>query len=284
MSHSIRVMQQADLPVTDSLLQQSYGNPQSFLPRLERHLALEPEGWLVAESDGVILGCGGATTMGSAAYIGLVGVSPGAQRQGIATSLMHALIVWCHARGCVTLLLDASDAGQSLYLGLDFEIDDLVGLWRSPHDSFPHPAMPNGITLHPYDPHNLAEILAFDARGFGAPRDRIVTSFLADDPAQVTLARDPAGTLCGYLALQSAIHLAGPWLAATPEAAIALFASLPPDPALTIMLPMANVTGVALLRDAGFTCARTLAHMRLGPPLDPVRRQYVFGQINFAFG
>jgi GNAT superfamily N-acetyltransferase len=287
MDGHLRLMNDADLPVVDRLLRLAYRNESDFTSRLRRHLALQPDGWLVVERDGALIGAGGATIMGEVGYVGLVGVDPTCQRQGIGVALMRELIAWSQERGCSTILLDASDAGKPLYLQLGFVIEDTVSVWRA-HDSAPLPVpIPDSAVVQPFQESDLRDIIAFDAQGYGAPRDRIIEAFIRDDPTLVNVARDRAGALQGYLIIQTESHTAGPWLATTPEAARVLFLYSLAHHGSRIegtMTPGANHHAAEILRSQGFAPVRALAHMRLGAPLPPSRRQMVYGQINLALG
>lgn len=283
----LRAMRDGDMKPADTVLRLAYHNDLDYTSRLRRQLALQPDGWRVMEDGGALVGCGGATVMGAVGYIGLVGVDPARQRQGLATTLMHTLIDWLHTQGCATILLDASDAGKPLYLRLGFTVDDGVSLWRAGAT----PSLPDSpaeaITVRALRDDDLREVIAFDAQGYGAPRDRVIEAYIRDHPAVALVARDEAGALRGYLAVQAATGAAGPWLASTPDAARALLrVALARDGAAieTVQAPDANYDAATLLQSAGFTPFRMLAHMRLGPPLTPARRQTVYGQISLALG
>ncbi len=292
MAQTIRVMTEADFPAVDYLLQVAYASSRTYVGRLRRQLALQPDGWLIAERDGAMVGVGGITAMGSVGYIGLVGTAPAAQRQGIATALMRALMAVGEGAGCTCLLLDASNAGKPLYERLGFETVDTVTVWRREADSSTGLsgdkfADEQGIALLPYTQESVAQVAAFDASGYGAGRERVVASFLADDPALVRLARDTAGVIQGYLILQADGDAIGPWLATSPSAARALLAwalSFAGAHTLITQTPGANQDGAELLTDAGFTPIRSLTHMRRGAPLSPTRRQIVYSQANLALG
>jgi ribosomal protein S18 acetylase RimI-like enzyme len=285
--NQLRLMRDADLPAVDRLLRLAYRNENDFTGRLRRHLALQPDGWLVAESGGALVGAGGATIMGTAGYIGLVGVDPACQRRGIALTLMRSLIAWLRERGCSTILLDASDAGKPLYLRLGFLIGDTVSVWRRQERLTLPPLPREAVAIRPYQERDLPEIIALDAHGYGAPRDRVIEAFITDDPGLASVARGRDGALQGYLIVQPEFHELGPWLAATPDAARALFVdAIARHGALieSVIAPDANHHAAEILRSSGFAPTRTLAHMRLGAPLPSSRRQTIYGQINLALG
>lgn len=287
MSIELRTMRASDLAAVNALLRAAYRNPNDFTARLRRHLALDPDGWLVAEHDGELAGCGGLAVMGSVGYIGLVGVDPALQRQGAATALMRALIALARERGCGAILLDASDMGKPLYLGMGFVIEDQVTIWRRAAEAPLPLVFTPPLTIQPFQPGDLGAISAFDAACYGAPRDRAIAAYVDDAPEMVSLTRDEVGAITGYLAIQPEPRIAGPWAATDPAAARALLLdALARHPVAieSVMAPDANAHAAAILREAGFAPARSLAHMRLGEPLSPSRRQTIYGQISLALG
>jgi ribosomal protein S18 acetylase RimI-like enzyme len=289
MSEHTRVMRLDDLTTVNGLLRRAYNNPlNDYTSRLLRHLELQPDGWLVMEREEIIIACGGGTAMGTAGYIGLVGVDPTLQRQGVGVALMCELIALLAAQGCATILLDASDMGKPLYLKLSFVIDDTISIWHTDAaQPLPAAAAPGGVSVTPYQPNDLAAVIACDTIGFGAPRDRIVTAFLNDTSETSYVARDASGAVVGYLALDPVDGFIGPWLTTSVDAGEALLRhTLAKHGAHVkrVMTPDANHAAARLLRAAGFAPVRTLAHMRLGPALNLARRQSVYGQINLALG
>src|SRR5262245_3409659 len=112
---TIRILSGEDVDIADAIMIPAYGVPRSRKRDLRRYLALQPDGWLLALLDGEPAGMGGAIDYGPFAYIGLMAVLPALQRRGIASAIMEQLLAWIAARGCPTVLLDASPAGERLY-------------------------------------------------------------------------------------------------------------------------------------------------------------------------
>jgi predicted N-acetyltransferase YhbS len=279
-----RTMRVADVETVDLLLMESYGNKTSFRPRLERHLRLEPEGWLVAEEAGRVVGTGGLTVMGRTGWIGLVGVDPAAQRRGIASLLTRRLLELADERGCARVLLDASPSGKPVYDKLGFVAEDEVAVWQRAGGA----ARLEGAGSIAIEAGASAreELLALDRQVFGDDRARVVASFIADDPAAVLVARGPAGDLRGYAIAQGS-GMIGPWVALDTVAARALLVEVLERRgalALSVCLPAVNDAGASLLEEAGFARARSLTHMRRGDALEVARRRRIFGQANLAFG
>ncbi len=101
-------------------------------PRTERHFAEQmAEGamaWFVAEEDGHIVGTAAAflssgrsnVLLDVTATLAGIYVVPGYRRRGIAREVTLAAMAWCKERGCVSIRLQASEAGRPLYESLGF--------------------------------------------------------------------------------------------------------------------------------------------------------------------
>ena len=286
MELSLQTLTEPEVPIVDSLLRAAYRRDQPYTERLRQHLAWEPEGWKVVRADGAIVACGGSTVMGTVAYIGLVGVEPSWQRRGVASYLMDRLLDWSSSRGCTTVLLDASDAGQPLYRQLGFAVEDSVGVWTAAPPSLPEDPVRYTRAVQVASSSDLASVADADARWTNMPRQRIVKALAAEQPGSVLLARTSAGDLEGYLVLQPTVI--GPWLATSAEAAEVLLhqgLTLARDlNAMTVFAPSSNRAATDILPRYGFVCSRSLAHMRLGIPLAADRRRWIYGQISLALG
>src|SRR5215210_6941100 len=109
MTISVRSITEADLDAADVVLEAAYGpSGGRRKERMRRYLSLQPDGWLLALLDDVVVGTVGAMDYGPFAYIGLMAVHPSAQRQGIGLMLMQRLLAWLDARRCPFSLLDAT--------------------------------------------------------------------------------------------------------------------------------------------------------------------------------
>jgi hypothetical protein len=229
----------------------------------------------------------------------------------VATALMRDLLAWLDARGCSVALLDASNAGAELYPQLGFVSDDTVAVWLledeaararpliaaekgggqpfSPSDPEARGGQRDDgagqVTIRALTAADLDEVCAFDAPRFGADRRPLLALALTVWPERAFVARDAAGGVVGFLVAQE-LNL-GPWMASTPVAARALLGAalpLPFEGPPQVRAPAANDAAAMLLKEAGFTVARTLQHMRRGglPLLE--RRRTLYGQASFALG
>lgn len=101
--------------------------------RLEQHFAEQMAAgtmaWFVAEDEGHVVGTAGAFLSAGrsnilrdiTATLAGIYVVPGHRRRGIARELTQQAIVWCKERGCVSVRLQASQAGRPLYESLGFK-------------------------------------------------------------------------------------------------------------------------------------------------------------------
>jgi GNAT superfamily N-acetyltransferase len=281
---TIRRLGLADLDAADAVLMVAFG-ARSRKTELAMYTALQPDGWLLAERDSVVVGVGGAVDYGPFAYVGLVGVHPSAQRQGIGMALMEPLLAWLDGRGCPVVLLDASDAGAPLYLRLGFVEDDQTAVYRLERLEPFTPGESAGVEVRPFTPFELLAVAAFDAPRFGAARMDVFTAFLDRYPARSFVACDASGAVTGYLIAQATTL--GPWSTATPAVAAALLAHalmLPFDAPPGVMVSVFNRDAAALLERSGFALRGTRHHMRRGGEPLLHRRALIYGQASLAIG
>jgi hypothetical protein len=265
-------------------------------------LALEPEGWIVAEADGdegvEPAGMGGLVVMGKTGYIGLVATSLALQHRGVATLVMRRLLDIAASRACERVLLDASEAGRPLYEKLGFVPEDGIGHWLREArendgavESMAGPGVSSvakeGLSA-PFAPGAPpSDILRLDLACWGDNRDRVLAAYISDDPAAAFIARDSKGEARGYAILQREAAILGPLAALDVASASALLEealAAAGASRLTAYIPEANLEAARLFEAEGFARARTLTHMRLGSALDPRRRRLVYAQVNFALG
>ena len=108
---TIRRITERDLASAGAVLNGAFRSDHSWDDELARYLALQPEGWLLAEREGVPAGTAGALDYGPFAHIGLVAVRPDLQRSGVGLALMERLLAWLDARGCPATVHPARGQG-----------------------------------------------------------------------------------------------------------------------------------------------------------------------------
>ena len=232
----------------------------------------------VAEVDGAIAGCGGATIFPGAAATGWVHsivVHPERQRLGLGAALTEAAIAWLRARDAATVLLLATAAGRPVYDRLGFTPGARYGAF-----GWPKTTTASGDALAPrrLRPGDVPTVLALDPAATGEDRSRFLESLAAT--GWVVVRR---GEVAGF-------HLPCPWgggptIAADADAGLAvlrLSAALnAAAPARPLGVPEENTAATRYLTDAGITTERYVTRMWLGAP-PAWRPEMVFGVFNFA--
>lgn len=280
---NIRNLTTADIAKIDSVLMAAFGRTSSFQSQLQLCLGLQPDGWLIAESAGTPVGIVGAVDYGAFAYIGLMAVHPAFQGRGIGLMLMQRLLAWLEERGCASAMLDATEAGASLYAKLGF-VEEEKSLVFQRTAIAPLHLNPSSC-VNALQPSDLAALAAFDTPIFGANRQPVFAAFLRKFPGRAFVVRDQAGQIVGYLFAQS--QNLGPWAANTLEAASSLIAAvwqLPFDSLPGVLVPGGNLTARELLLRYGFKEKRRLSHMRRGGSGALGCRTLLYGMANFALG
>ncbi len=226
---------------------------------------------LLARRAGKLAGYVAAHDYGSVAYVGPMAVTASARRQGIGSALLSSLLATLDARGCATILLDATTAGAALYATLGFVTADETGIFRRDGDRI------ESVDGSAIESDALRSAITFDAAILGCDRSLTLRELASERGARLVV--DPAG----YLLTRRGI--VGPWLATSAAAAARLFARArqPTSQLALAYVPRSNVAAVDIATGAGFVLDRTLLHMRRGAP-SPMRRDAIFGQASLALG
>lgn len=281
MSLQIRHLTSADLALAADLLDATYGLAAGRMMLLERYLRLQPDGWLLAIKDTTPAGMVGAVRYDHVAYVGMMAVPPAWQRQGIGLTMMERLLAELEVHGCTTALLDATDAGVPLYQRVGFVDRGPTYLFQAANHA-PKPDPDPRVRL--FQPADLPALIALDARSFGAPRDRVLSTLLAAYADRTWILPDSSGQLAGYVIAQE--QTIGPWAArssADAEALITTALSLPyfdqPRSIVAAASPAA-----ALLAQRGFQLQQAVRHMGRGPVDRGQTSSELYGQASFVLG
>jgi ribosomal protein S18 acetylase RimI-like enzyme len=159
-----------------------------------RYLAgVDPLGGLVAEEDGEIVGVAWVHVRGPVTTIGPLAVHPQARGRGVGRRLL-ARAVEAAGGGQVRLVHESFNAvALGLYLRAGFRVvAPLVELVCAPGAVETAAAR---VRLRPAEARDRAELVARDARAFGAPRPQSLEPYLRR--GRVLLAEDERG-LAGY--------------------------------------------------------------------------------------
>jgi GNAT superfamily N-acetyltransferase len=276
---TLRPLTPADLTAADTILNAAYRWHGEWA-ELRMYLALQPTGWLLAEHEQQPIGLAGALNYGPLAYIGLVGVLPSWQRQGVGRRLMNALLAHLDAAGCPTAVLDATPAGMRLYSECGFVEDEQTETYAQ-NFCVLSPPTPHEVTH--WQPTDLEEIIAFDTPIFGAERRTVLARLFAEYADRAFVVRRNQ-IIEGYLIAR--YDQLGPWVAINPQATEGLLHAamhLPFAGPPRVQVPGANRTTIQLLEEYGFVHQRTLHHMRRGRPANR-QRTWQAGLTSLAIG
>ncbi len=269
--HSLRHMTPADIPAAAALLQ-SVGWPHGDRD-WQRLLDWSPDGcFVIEEPDHRIVGVVSTTSYGvDLAWIGMMVIAPDRQRHGLGGELMRAAIDHLIAGGVQRIMLDASEAGRSLYKKLGFQDVYKVERWEGRASTY---LGPRARPLQPED--DISAVLELDTTLFGVPRPHILTRLIDEFPDLAWIDTN-RGELEGYLLghrLTNTIHL-GPWMSwSTASAGRLLRVALEQlqGQHVTLNIPDSNGRSMLIASDHNLTRVRHCMRMiyRDG---EPIKRQ-----------
>jgi predicted N-acetyltransferase YhbS len=234
---------------------------------------------LVAERGGEVVAAALGLRFATSGWIGGVGVTPDARRQGIASRLTTAVSELLTSSGARTLFLHATPRGRLVYerLGFSEEADYAFLEHHGPRDRDATTLDAGGV--RPLEDSDFDDVLALDRQATGEDR----RSALGAAWPSGGLAHGGGGRLAGF-------HLRSQWggaatVAIDPRAGRALLraAECLDPPSSRIALPFANATARAIAHELGYTETRRTTRMRLGPAIG-WRPETVFGVFNLYWG
>jgi GNAT superfamily N-acetyltransferase len=160
----------------------------------ERFLALEPPAAGVAIRSGTVVGTVATVPYGAQfGWIGMVLVDPGAQGQGLGTSLVkYALGA---LRDVAAVRLDATPVGHPLYLKHGFADEGHLRRMECGSANLGQHAHPE---IRPMTSGDLSDVIAMDHVVFGAPRGQLLQWMYDGAPEYAVVARRH-GRLAGYV-------------------------------------------------------------------------------------
>ncbi len=262
----IRKMTAVDGGAVEAMIAKAFSglNPAGIV---ERELELAPETCLVADLGGMVAGVVCAVQYDQLAYIGPMAVIPEWQGQGIGRLLFGRLMELLETRGCSTMMLDATEAGEPLYRKFGFvEWARTFDMKRGPGD---------GVTQVPVA--DLEWAVELDRRVFTAGRAAMFHRLLEREGAALF------SHATGYAMAQAKVL--GPFAAWDRAGAARLL-----DQALAagavasrVLAPVENGEARPLLESRGFLTQREVKHMRRGRAV-AMRRDLLYGLASFALG
>jgi len=151
-------------------------------------------GWGISLADGTLAASTIVLTYGNFAWVSMVLVLPEHRRKGYATQLLRVALADLKNRA-LTPILDATPAGREVYVQEGFS--DTWGFRRLQLNET-IAALERSNAVRPLRVTDWPELLALDARAFGASRERLLRSLAARLP-QTALVAEENGILAGFL-------------------------------------------------------------------------------------
>ena len=227
-------------------------------------------GWGVSLDDGTLAASTLVLPYGRFAWVSMVLVLPEHRRKGYATQLLRKALAELENRA-LTPILDATPAGHEVYAQEGFR--DTWGFRRFQlQETIAAIERPAGV--RPLRATDWPQLLALDARAFGASRERLLRSLAARLP-QAALVAGENGRLAGFLLGRDGreTRQLGPLVARSSDAARALLAEalaqVTPPLILDVVDREPGIT--AWLESLGFEFQRPftrMVHGALGAPGD----------------
>jgi GNAT superfamily N-acetyltransferase len=253
----------------------------------EFFLAFAPDGALVAEQDGVVIGTVATVPYGPFTWISMVLVDPESRGRGVGRLLLE--------RGLdlvaedVTARLDATPAGEPLYRSLGFTAEYGIARWFvDPADSKDAPG-PNGPPNgRPIARSDWPPLLQMDRHVFGASRQRLLER-LAREAPEYARVLETNGRMRAYVFGRHGHvrdHL-GPLIADTRESAHVLLRSClaaHPERGFFIDAPNRDDGWRDVLAGLGFAGERPFLRMHQGPLTTPGNPGVVYAVTGPEFG
>ncbi|MEJ2175701.1 MAG: GNAT family N-acetyltransferase [bacterium] len=180
-------------------------------------------GWGLTLADGTLIASTLVLPYRGFAWVSMVLVLPEHRRRGYASRLLRRALAELQAGG-LTPLLDATPAGRAVYLQEGFR--DTWGFKRYALGAGHAPSAVRDDAVRSLRDQDWEQVLALEARAFGATRERLLRALAARLPA-AALVSERAGAIRGYLLGRDGREACqlGPLVADQPETAIALLGS-----------------------------------------------------------
>jgi ribosomal protein S18 acetylase RimI-like enzyme len=153
-------------------------------------------GWGLTLTDGTLVASTLVLPYGEFAWVSMVLVLPEQRRRGFAARLLRTALADLRAAG-LTPVLDATPAGHAVYLREGFH--DSWGFKRYQlANVVPAPRHARASGLRPLADDDWPQILALDAKAFGASRERLLRAMALRLPA-AALVLERGGAIRGFL-------------------------------------------------------------------------------------
>ena len=274
---AIRPMTAADIgPAGAMIIAGGWGDRTVFFEWAVDHPSCHP---FLAEIDGRTVGTGVATANGPVGWVGTIFVTPDERGRGIGAALTRTVNEDLERRGCRTLVLIATEEGRPVYERQGFNVQTRYVRFAAPIG----PPAEVDARVRPFDPADLAGIIALDRAATGEDRSAILASFAEPQTSRIATRSD--GVVGGFL-------VRSPWggkalIAPDPDDALRLLEWRRQRAAADRRIEMAlledNRQGHDRLVGAGWVERPGGTRMIRGAPLT-WRPEAIWGQFNGALG
>lgn len=282
---TIREMKSGDVVrAADAVQRGGWGDRAAFFEFAVRTPACSP---FLAEDAGEIVATGVGTANGPVGWVGMIWTAPAHRGRGLGRAMTERVMDDLAARGCPTLLLDASELGRPIYVRLGFEpVGRDLRFGSAGNEGTGTGARRDAARLaeprvRRIEARDLNAAAALDRAATGEDRRHLIEASITDG-----LAVDgPDGQLAGFLLAPA---FGGPAvIARDEEAATALIRTRRTTTAsargLDLALPEANTGAVGALLGAGWAERSGPLRMVRGP-LPPWQPAWIWGVFSFATG
>jgi len=251
-------------------LRPNVGTPGESARYLRYLLSFDPQGGVVAEREGDIVGVAWVHARGPVATLGPIAVDPRVQGQGIGRQLVNRCLEVARGAAQVRLVQESyNTTSLGLYLRTGFRVvAPLLDLDLAPGTVVTPPSATGGTSIRPAIGDDRGRIVGRDARAFGAMRPQSVELYLTRGRALVA---EAGAGLAGYalgIAFEGTGYV-GSAAADDPAVLLALVGTLArelstPTVTLRTLVPAADRALVDGLVGLGFRAFRACHYMVRG--------------------
>jgi GNAT superfamily N-acetyltransferase len=239
-----------------------------------RFLELSPGGGFKAVVGKRLVATAIAYVFDRVCWIGMVIVRDDFRHRGVGRRIMGRCLEFSAEKNCSLVVLDATREGVSLYSGLGFRPEYLVGTVRgtvSRQDT--RNRNPEGLRIRRIDFKDLDPIVSLEACALGAVREALLVYLVREHPGRGFVCRDTEGRLQGFVLYRRGHHSVqvGPMIARGDEpaghllgAVVADLCSFDEPAAVVLTVPMNNSGMQRLLRSYRLSADPRLTRMTRG--------------------
>ena len=251
-----------------------------------RFLLLSPEGSFKAVRGQELVGTAIAYVFEKVCWIGMVIVKEGCRQQGVGGQMMKRCLEHSVQKGCNLIVLDATRDGVSLYAGMGFRPEFLIGTARG---TVSRKALPTdthrGPKVRRIKAKDLDPIVSLEACALGAVREALLYQLVKQNPGRGFVCYNVEGNLEGFVLHRPGFnaHQVGPVIARNDKAAELLvqeaFTDLEPGhggAAVVLTVPMNQPGTQKILRTWGMTVEPRLIRMSRGRKRLQTREDMVY--------